>query len=344
MAFTVEECLRIKDNFAQHSHIPSYLIEGHKPSVKPRFTIAIPTYKRVSTLKDTIFSALSQSYQDFNIIVVDNNPERGDETELYMKSIKHERIQYYKNAENLQMFGNWNRCALLSDADYFLLIHDDDIMQPYFLSDCDKLLNITPDVDVIGFHSYTWRQKKDTDTPPVIEFDDGAKFYYWRPCKYIAPYIRTFTPTGVLFKKNSVIKIGGWENDSFPVLDLFFEVKASQLLKIYLYEKIEYIYRWAINESIKIENIMRWILYEPQLIRYVSHKLHFPNIVADAQIQLLVEFRLDQLKNMFPDYYLTLDLNKYKYPRNRFQKWLCIMVVKYYLRFYKVKKLFSPKV
>ena len=338
MVFSVEECLRIKDNFAQHAHIPSNLIVGKKPLMRPRFTVAIPTYKRVATLKDTISSALSQTFKNFNIIVVDNNPEREDETELYMKSLNHEKIQYYKNAENLQMFGNWNRCALLSNADYFILIHDDDIMLPDFLSDCDRLLNETPDADVIGFHCYTWRQKDIDERIPTIKYNYKDKFFYWKPQKFIAPYIRTFTPTGVLLRKDKVIKIGGWENDSFPVLDLFFEVKVSPYFNVYLYEKVEYIYRWAVNESIKVDNIRKWIDYEPELIKYVSRKLHIPSLISDAKIKLLVDFRLSQLKTMFPDYYASLDLSDFNVPTTRSQKKRCIVLVKYAIRFFKIKK------
>ena len=82
----------------------------------PFFTIAIPTFNRASTLTETIDSALNQNgFDDYDIIVVDNNPERGDETEVLMNQYRtNPKVTYYKNTQNLGMAGNWNKCALLA--------------------------------------------------------------------------------------------------------------------------------------------------------------------------------------------------------------------------------------
>ena len=115
-------------------------------------------------------------------------------------------------------------------------------------------------------------------------------------------------------------------------------------MNIYLYEKVEYIYRWAINESVKIDNIVKWIAYEPQLIKYVSRKLHIPSIVENARIKLLVDFRLNQLRTLFPSYYNNLNLEEFNYPKNKVHKITCILLVKYYVRIFKIKKYFRPKI
>ena len=70
------------DNFAKTAHITSIPIFEAQLDYTPEITIAIPTYKRTELLKEAIDSAINQTdYANYDILVVDNNPERGCETE-----------------------------------------------------------------------------------------------------------------------------------------------------------------------------------------------------------------------------------------------------------------------
>ena len=56
---------------------------------EPVFTIAIPTFCRSSLLKEAVLSALNQvTNVPYDIIVVDNNPKRNDETEQLLNQFK----------------------------------------------------------------------------------------------------------------------------------------------------------------------------------------------------------------------------------------------------------------
>jgi len=129
------------DNFAKTAHIPSIPIFESNLDYIPDITIAIPTYKRADLLKEAIDSAINQiDYTNYDIIVVDNNPERGCETEkLMMTYSNNPMISYYKNADNLGMVGNWNRLFTLAKGKYVVMLHDDDLLLPTFLSECVKL-------------------------------------------------------------------------------------------------------------------------------------------------------------------------------------------------------------
>ena len=140
----MENIFKKVNDIASVSKIPSIKILGCKFSKNnaPYFTIAIPTFKRISTLSESIESALKQvGFDNYNIIVCDNNPERNDETELFMSKYAHEsKLSYYKHTENLGMAGNWNKCALLSEAEHIILLHDDDILSPYALNTFYEIL------------------------------------------------------------------------------------------------------------------------------------------------------------------------------------------------------------
>ena len=97
----------------------------------PLVSIVIPTYKRVSTLRETLDSAIRQTgNHNYEILVVDNNPERGDETELLMAEyVSVKNLLYFKNTANIGMAGNWSRCSELAHGEWVVLIHDDDLLR-----------------------------------------------------------------------------------------------------------------------------------------------------------------------------------------------------------------------
>lgn len=138
------------DNFSKTAHIPSISIIESKIDYIPEITIAIPTYKRTDLLKEAIDSAINQiAYTNYDIIVVDNNPERDCDTEKLMRSYNNPIISYYKNSENLGMVGNWNRLFTLAKGIYVVMLHDDDLLYPNYLSTIIKSCSKLPNVDIV---------------------------------------------------------------------------------------------------------------------------------------------------------------------------------------------------
>ena len=94
-------------------------------------SVAIPTYNRSSYLSESIQSVLSQTWQDFNIIVIDNASV--DDTSEVVSQFEDSRISYYKNQFNIGIIGNWNKAINLCESDFIVIFGDDDKMRPNFL-------------------------------------------------------------------------------------------------------------------------------------------------------------------------------------------------------------------
>lgn len=96
--------------------------------MNPLVTVAIPTYNRVELLRQSLASALAQTYPNLEILVSDNGST--DETEPYMHQISDPRVRYIRQPKNLGMVGNWNACLEQTEGEYFLLLSDDDLLEP----------------------------------------------------------------------------------------------------------------------------------------------------------------------------------------------------------------------
>lgn len=108
----------------------------------PIVTIAIPTYNRAKFLKSAIVSSLNQTFDKYEVLIVDNNST--DDTTQIVGKFRDKRITYIKNNKNIGMIGNWNRCIELARGKYIIILGDDDTLEPNFLFDSVKIFNKYP--------------------------------------------------------------------------------------------------------------------------------------------------------------------------------------------------------
>ena len=87
-------------------------------------TICIPVYNGAEFISEAIESVLKQSFQDFEIIVLDNKST--DATLEVVKRFNDARITLLQNDTNLGMLGNWNKILGLAKGKYIKLLPADD--------------------------------------------------------------------------------------------------------------------------------------------------------------------------------------------------------------------------
>jgi hypothetical protein len=98
-------------------------------SLRPRsVTIAIPTWNRLPFLQRTLESALSQTYQDLQIVVSDDGSTDG--TWEYLSQISDPRLTRIRKPSNDGLFANFSTCLRASTSEFFLLLNDDDLLLP----------------------------------------------------------------------------------------------------------------------------------------------------------------------------------------------------------------------
>lgn len=94
--------------------------------MKPLVSVCIPAYNNAEYIMDTINSILKQTYENLELVIVDDNST--DDTYEVLKRIRDERVKVYHNEKNLGMSGNWNRCLSLCTGEYMKLVGADDML------------------------------------------------------------------------------------------------------------------------------------------------------------------------------------------------------------------------
>jgi len=252
--------LKSTDNFTKTASISSIQIVKSNLNFTPKVTIAIPTYKRAPLLKEAIDSAINQvGYEFYDIIVVDNDPERGCETEKLLMDYNSKRISYYKNSENIGMAGNWNRLFELAQGEYVVMLHDDDLLYPNFLYVINKLLSKSNNVLDALYPQYNYLNNNLTTLWPTQKMSRLTK-YIELSCKDFVLSNIIGAPVGVCLKKDKVFEIGGFDNSFYPSIDYAFYVKFSYFFNsIKLLNNELSMYRIHKNESQKLSTVLSFI-------------------------------------------------------------------------------------
>ena len=118
-----------------------------------KFSITIPAYKQ-RYLYEAIESCLSQTYKDFELIIVDDaSPE---DLKSVVDKFQDDRIKYYRNEKNcgaLNVVDNWNICLSYAKGDYVICMGDDDRLMPNCLEEYSKLMDKYPGLNI--YHGMT---------------------------------------------------------------------------------------------------------------------------------------------------------------------------------------------
>lgn len=118
-----------------------------------KFSITIPAYKK-QFLKEAIGSVLNQTYQDYELIIVDDcSPQ---DLKSVVDSFSDTRIRYYRNATNCgaeNLVDNWNICLGYCLGEWVICMGDDDILLPSCLEEYAVAISAHPEFD--AFHVRT---------------------------------------------------------------------------------------------------------------------------------------------------------------------------------------------
>ncbi len=122
--------------------------------------ILIPTYNQERYIEQCIQSALNQSYENINIIVVDDAST--DNTENILKKYReNSKIKYIRNKENLGRVKNYrNALYEISSSEYILNLDGDDwLLDSEYVEKAVDILRKNPDVACVTGNKVTFIER-----------------------------------------------------------------------------------------------------------------------------------------------------------------------------------------
>ena len=102
-----------------------------KPSSSARVAVCIPTFNRSAYLRRAIESVLGQTFGEYSILVSDN--ASSDDTAEVVAAFDDPRISYVRMDQNVGWLGNFNASLDRVDAEFVVVLGDDDQLLPTFL-------------------------------------------------------------------------------------------------------------------------------------------------------------------------------------------------------------------
>ncbi|WP_300705879.1 glycosyltransferase family 2 protein [uncultured Desulfovibrio sp.] len=130
----------------------------------PQVSIALRTYNQENHIAKTVKSVLNQTFQDWELIIVDDNSPDGTIDEL--KKFQDDRIKIYKNEKNLGVIGNLNKVLSYCQGEYISILDGDDIYKKEKLDRQVNFLNSNQDYGAVFSFidiKYNPQNKKSTD-------------------------------------------------------------------------------------------------------------------------------------------------------------------------------------
>ena len=328
------------NNFDKYKEYKSILIYGTGNEENYEFSIMIPTYKRSKMLKQAIDSILKQNGNvKYSISVVDNCESIDEDTDILMKEYcsEYKFISYYRNEENIGLFGNWNRCIELAGTPWLCIICDDDLLKQHFLETVFPITCYTK-CGLLGTYRDILDEREESEKENSIQHDRltniGIKLFGILNAGRLIPmnlkdvaYCRHFPCNPLVLNRKKCMEIGGFNDEYAPFADMVFTANMFEKYGAGILPERLTLCRFTRNESTKTGTL--WASLETsELVKNVAKKLGYGErklewarqsaVVIEYNIFPAVKYKID-----FKDVIMKYKLNKilsHKFIRT------CIMV------------------
>jgi glycosyltransferase involved in cell wall biosynthesis len=237
----------------------------------PTISVIIPTYNRPTVLLEAINSVLGQTYQDFEVIIVDDGSR--DETRSVVEGIRDPRLRYiYQSNAGLSAARNTGLAHARGNLIAFL--DDDDIYLPNKLEIQERILRNDCSLGLVVGKWYEDDEASGTsrecpDSMPGLELRD-----WLLDCQFIVH--------ASLFRREWAERAGGFDTALWLTEDHDYWLRLSSLgCKMVWADVPVCVYRRSIAPTMRDSGLSRWSACEPFLLdKYFSQADRIPDEIA----------------------------------------------------------------
>lgn len=154
----------------------------------PTVSVIVPNYCHAPYLEQRIESILQQTFQDFELILLDDCSTDGSR-EILERYRNHPKVSgiFYNERNSGSPFKQWEKGLSKATGDYVWIAESDDFSSPCFLERCVRILDTRPDCSIVftssyivDSHSRTIREEAPVKYPKHKQIRFGSRFFLYR--------------------------------------------------------------------------------------------------------------------------------------------------------------------
>ncbi len=115
-----------------------------------KYSIILPVFNGGEYLKLCVKSILGQTYDDFNLLVLDSGSNDGSIE--WIEGLNDARIKIYTTAKQLSIEENWGRIKQVRRNEFMTIVGHDDLLDRNYLLRMDELITSYPDASLYQSH------------------------------------------------------------------------------------------------------------------------------------------------------------------------------------------------
>ena len=249
----------------------------------PKVSVIIPSYNLGQYIRETLDSVASQTYTDWECLVVENGSTDGSLSIVNDYCYHDTRFIPVVFQENVGVAAARNRALELAEGEYILFLDADDLIAPGYMAAAVEALDADPSLNVVYGQGQRFGAETFWDIPPF-----SMDTMLARNCLYISCFFRRAAvipgPTSVIPGLTGNLKVGfdpefklGFEDWDFwlSLLEQYEEPKVLQLPEVYFYYRTrrKSRNRGVTDEALKGIRLKLWKKHKALYAKYFCNPL-----------------------------------------------------------------------
>lgn len=218
-------------------------------------SIGIPSYNRPQLLAEALASvARQQDFTDYEVIVSDDGGLPETRRVIEQSGIRNLRL--FVNNPSLGPVRNWNRCIELARGEWVTVLHEDDLLYPWFLKRIAPRLR--SDLAAVSVRCVQGA------TAPLVPEPTGAPAARFYPPLWFLKASMTPFP-GVVISRELALRLGCFDPRQEGLADYAFWYELAKAASIETLDEVGAFYR--VNEGQWTERAWPTMLRRAHLLR-----------------------------------------------------------------------------
>jgi glycosyltransferase involved in cell wall biosynthesis len=227
--------------------------------MQPLVSVLMTSFNREKYIAEAIESVLASTYNDFELIIVDDCSK--DQTVKIANSYAEgdSRVKIYQNLENLTQWPNRNKAANLAKGKYIKYLDSDDAIYDWGLGYCVEIMEKYPDA-AIGLVSKNPDLKQE-----YYSSKDAIQTNFFKRS------ILNIGPSGTILRRDAFEKVGFYDPQYGVPSDMYFNLKMASAYPVVLLQKDFFFYR--IHDEREYNNRYSYLMND---YKYLTDALQLP--------------------------------------------------------------------